>query len=308
MKNEKPIDQEMTIDIKNEELIALLDAYMADKSAENLNALMNKITGSRILVPSNLNEQKQPVPVLLKNKEGDNYIPVYTNKEQIPEKPKSQAIVNLPYMVANHMAADPKLSICGIVVNPFGQNLIFKEKLIQKVEEVEKNKKENARPKEIKLTEQQYVFFERRRFEAGTLPKHLFEEGKEFLDKLCEEKEEYVDQLHEDTYQQKRLYPFLPEDYSVMPMNVSEGLLFVRVDMPTRDMTKGACYRVYLVWDSERNLGKYYMIEGGNTQQEVLLTEVTADRQMISHGQAPAEGAELQTILDMVKGSGDLTS
>ena len=45
-----------------------------------------------------------------------------------------------------------------------------------------------------------------------------------------------MDQFFEECYQQKRMYPYLPEDFSVMVMDLSDSLLIVRVDLPVRDM------------------------------------------------------------------------
>ena len=52
-------------------------------------------------------------------------------------------------------------------------------------------------------------------------------------------------------YQQKRMYPYLPEDFSVMVMDLSDSLLIVRVDLPVRDMGVPSCFRVYFAWNDE---------------------------------------------------------
>ena len=86
----------------------------------------------------------------------------------------------------------------------------------KKFEEVEKKRKEGAQPKKMQLTQEQYLLFERKQFEFGFMPKRFFAQGKQMMDDLCEKKEEYMDQFFEECYQQKRMYPYLPEDFSVM--------------------------------------------------------------------------------------------
>lgn len=302
------LDEDKTVNIRNYVLRERLDTYLEKKDASSFNNFMNCITASRVLIPANLNAKKEPVPNLIRNKEGESFIPVYTNKEQIPKEPKFQVLVNLPYISVNHMAAAPENSIVGVVINPFTNNLIFKPELINKVEEVEKAKKDGPKMRTMKLTQEQYVQFERRQFEANFLPGKLYTEGKSFVDELCGKKEQLIDQLYEESYKQERMYPYLEEDFSVMAMNITEELLIVRVDMPSRDMAPGLCLRVYLAWDSAAEQGSYFMIEAGREKGKTILEEVSEDKRLINHGEAPVEGAELQTIIDLLKRDAEVTS
>ena len=59
-------DPSFTMEVKNPEVEEMLVEYSKDKSAENLNKLINKITKCRFLVPANVNEQKQPMPLVIK--------------------------------------------------------------------------------------------------------------------------------------------------------------------------------------------------------------------------------------------------
>lgn len=305
------IDEDKTVNIKNYVLRERIDSYLEKKDAQSFNNLMNCITDSRVLLPANVNAKKEPLPNLIKNNDGDFYIPAYTNKEQIPAEPKPQAIMNIPYTSVNHMAADPNNNVVGIVINPFTNNLIFKPELIQKVEEVE-NAKKNGQPipgaqqmKTVQMTEEQYVLFERRQFETVFLPGKLFSGGKSFVDELCEKREVFVDSLYEESYKEKRMYPYLDEDFSVMPMNITEELLVVRVDMPPRDMAPGLCFRIYLSWDDTAGQGRYFMIEAAKEKGRAILEEVSGEKKRINHGEAPVEGAELQTIIDLLGSTAD---
>ncbi len=286
----KPQNPNLTIDLNNDELEQKIVAYGEDKTADNLNLLINCIVRCRVLVPAKVNDKKQPYPCTIKSNSGEYFLPLYTSKGQIPKTPKSAAMMNMPYLALNQMAVKQKEQIAGIVINPYSDNLVFKSSLLEKIDATHKEKKP--------LTEEQYVLVARRIFESQILPKKFFEEKEEFVNRLCEEKEVFIDQLFEESYQNKRLYPYLEEDFSVMFMDVSDELLMVRLDLPARDMTLSACFRVYFVWNKEEKTGRYFTIEKGQNSKN--LAEITAERNHVNHGEAPVEGAELQKIIDLL--------
>lgn len=296
-----PTDPKLTINVKNPQVEELIKTYAAEKTPENLNKLIEQLRQARMLVPANLNDKKQPVPCLIKSPTEEMFLPIYTSREQIPKEPKSAAVLNMPYLAVNQIAARPESNAAGIVINPFSDNLVFKLPLVQKIDEVEKKRVPSA-PKTMQLTPEQYVIFERKQFEFGFLPKRFFEQGKEMLDELCEKKEEYIDALFEEAYQQKRMYPYLPEDFSVMVMDISDELMMVRVDLPNRDMGVPSCWRIYFSWDRQTDKGRYFTIEKTKEQGVNLLGEIGSDWKHVDHGQAPVEGAELQRVIDLIRG------
>lgn len=305
---QKPsVDPNLTLDVKNEKLEELVKQYMDEKNADNLNALIEELRKCRLLVPANINEEKKPVPCMLNSKDKGMYFPVYTALKQIPQSPRSEAIINMPYLAVNEMTAQQQENLGGVAINPFTDNLIFKMPLVLRIQEVEKKRRELAKQggepkkKTLQLTPEQYLQFERRQFEFGFLPKRFFEQGQAFMDELCEKKEEYIDQLFEEAYQEKRRYPYLPEDFSVMVMNIAEDLLIVRVDLPAQDMAAPSCLRIYLAWNEVAGSGRYLTIETVKDSKERKLGELTLDWKKVDHGVAPVEGAELQYVIDLLQ-------
>ena len=302
-----PVDPNLTLDVKNEKLEELVKQYMDEKNADNLNALIEELRKCRLLVPANINEEKKPVPCMLNSKDKGMYFPVYTALKQIPQSPRSEAIINMPYLAVNEMTAQQQENLGGVAINPFTDNLIFKMPLVLRIQEVEKKRRELAKQggepkkKTLQLTPEQYLQFERRQFEFGFLPKRFFEQGQAFMDELCEKKEEYIDQLFEEAYQEKRRYPYLPEDFSVMVMNIAEDLLIVRVDLPAQDMAAPSCLRIYLAWNEVAGSGRYLTIETVKDSKERKLGELTLDWKKVDHGVAPVEGAELQYVIDLLQ-------
>ena len=302
-----PVDPNLTLDVKNEKLEELVKQYTDEKNADNLNALIEELRKCRLLVPANINEEKKPVPCMLNSKDKGMYFPVYTALKQIPQSPRSEAIINMPYLAVNEMTAQQQENLGGVAINPFTDNLIFKMPLVLRIQEVEKKRRELAKQggepkkKTLQLTPEQYLQFERRQFEFGFLPKRFFEQGQTFMDELCEKKEEYIDQLFEEAYQEKRRYPYLPEDFSVMVMNIAEDLLIVRVDLPAQDMAAPSCLRIYLAWNEVAESGRYLTIETVKDAKERKLGELTLDWKKVDHGVAPVEGAELQYVIDLLQ-------
>ena len=318
MSGKTPADPNLTLEVNNTELEQLVDLYSKENSVENLNKLLTCIVKCRVLVPAEMAENKKPAPCMIKNKEDEVFLPIYTSKAQIPQKPKSPFIMNVPYAGINMTAAQTP-EVQGIVINPFSGNLIFKKELLLKIKEVveaqakaaENNKAAaggEPQMKTMKLTQQQYLQFERRQFEGVFLPKKMYGEPETFFKELCEKKEEFIDQLFEESYNEKRMYPYLPEDFSVMAMNITEDLLVVRVDMPLKDMCPFASVRLYLTWSEAKKEAHYYLIETGKVRDEYLLGEVDSQMAHINHEGAPIEGAELQKIVDMASAATGLTS
>ena len=300
----KVVDKQMTVNVENYKLNQLLADYQADSKVERLNPLLTHMMHCRVLVPAKLNDQKQPMPCIIKNKDGTMFFPLYTDKGQIPAHMKSEAIVNMPFLAVNRTALKGQ-ELAGIVVNPFSNNLVFKHVLLEKIAEAEEKKSDvvidEPVQKTVKMTEQQYVQFERHKFEAAFLPKKLFEEGQEFLNQVSDEKEEYIDVLFEESFQEKRMYPYLAEEFSVMTMHISEDFSVVRIDMPERDMLPGLARRVYCTYYAKTGRAGYYLICAGKKGEEDMLNEISEQLKPVTHGEAPAEGAELATVIDLAQ-------
>lgn len=303
----KPDDPNMTIDLNNDALEELIEQYAKEQNADNLNTLVRKIHDSRVLVPADVNKEGKPIPCFINSPEKGTYLPLYTSKKHIPAEPKSPAIMNIPYMAANALGVKEE-RVEGIVINPFTNNLVFKNNLLNRIDSIEKALKEGPKVKKIELTQEQYELFERHQYEVMFLPKKLFEEGEAFITELCEKKEEFLDQLYEESYQQKRLYPYLPEEFSVMPMDISDELLLVRIDFPGKKIDTGCCQRAYVAWNKNEKIAKYYMIQSMGKSAPMILAEVNAERKHINHGEAPIEGAELQMIIDLANGEVEQTN
>lgn len=304
MENKK-LDQSMTIHVNNDELEKLVAEHIQAKNADSLNKLLNHLATCRILVPAMKGpDPSKPMPALLQTGNGETLLPVFTSLKQTEKAPKSQGIINMPFIGANDMVAKSNGRITGIAINPFTENLVFKAELVQKIAEVEEMKKKGI--KQVKMTGAQYAVFERVQFEKGFLPKKFFAEEKLFLLHLDERREAYLDVLFEESYQQKRMYPYLEEDFSVMVMTISEDLMIARVEFPNKDLAPGVSLRAFLAWDNRKKEARYFTIDMGKESGSKLFLEVTKEMKVVNLGAAPVDGTELQRVVDLVQTCGDL--
>lgn len=292
------MDEKMTMEITNDRLEEAIKQYAAERTKENLSAILNLLRPTKLLVPAMLKAPDQPTPCFLKNNSGEQFLVVYTSKAQIPEEPKSQAILSMPFPACNNIVVKPELELTGMVINPFTDNLILKKELIQKLHEADQKA---GQMKQIKMTPEQFNVFVKKQVEFGVLPKRLFTEGAEFVEQLCEEKESFVNQIFAETYKEAKLYPYTENDYSVMALDIAEDLTLVRVDLPEKGLVPPLCYRIYITFNPLTKKAGYYTIEMTKEKNVRLLGQMHPDGKHTDCGEAPVEGAELQKIMDLAR-------
>lgn len=300
------MDEKMTMEITNDKLEEAIKAYATERTKENLSAILNLLRPTRLLVPAMLKAPDQPTPCFLKNNNGEQFLVVYTSKAQIPKEPKSQAILSMPFPACNNIVVKPELELTGMVINPFTDNLILKKELVEKLHEADQKA---GQMKQIKMTPEQFNVFVKKQVEFGVLPKRLFAEGEEFVEKLCDERERFVNQIFAETYKEAKLYPYTENDYSVMALDIAEDLTLIRVDLPEKGIVPPLCYRVYITFNPLTKKAGYYTIEKSQEKDVRILGEILENGSHANHGEAPVEGAELQKIMDLARYDGtEMTS
>lgn len=299
------MDAKTTMEITNDKLEEAIKEYAADRTPDNLNVVLNLLRPTKLLVPAMLQAPNQPIPCFLKNSNGDQFLAVYTSKEQMPQEPKSQAILSMPFPACNDLVVKKELNLLGMAINPFSDNLILKKELVEKLHEADQKA---AQMKQVKMTPEQFQVFVKRQVEFGVLPKRLFTEKEAFVDRLCEEKEAFINEIFAEAYKEPKLNPFTEDDYSVMALNIAEDLTLVRVDFPEKGIVTPLCYRVYITFDPTTKTAGYYTIEKTEEKNVRLLGGFGEDGKHISYGNAPVEGAELQEIMNLARKPGEITS
>ncbi len=300
------MEEKTTMEITNDRLEQAIKEYATERTKEKLTEILNLLRPTKLFVPAMLQAPDQPTPCFLKSKEGEQFFVVYTSKEQMEKAPKSQALLNMPFPVCNSIAVKPELNLTGMVINPFTDNLVLKIELIQKLHEADE--KIAKQPKQVKMTPQQFQAFVKNQTEFSIIPKRLFTEKAEFIKKLCDEKETFVNEIFAAAFKEPKLYPYTEDDYSVMALDISEDLTLIRVDLPDKGLVPPLCYRIYITYNPLKEEVHYYTIEMTKEKDVRLLGGINAEGKHVSYGNAPVEGAELQEIMTLCKNPGELTS
>lgn len=302
---------------KTEQLIQI---YKEDMARENLKALVRQLKKTVFLVPAMLpdtpevREVKQkvkenpgeqvnlpkgvaPMPALLNNQKGEKFFPIYSSPGQIPKEPKADLLMHMPFLACCMTALDERLDLQGLSLNPFTDNLRFSKELLDAIRKEGPVSSGEGRPR---LTPRQMQVKMRQKAEFHDFPERVFQEGEAFVHRLCDEKQSLVHEIYQDAFEKKELYPYSEDSFFVMALNISEELLLVQVDLPPVDTAAQLCHRAYVTLNPKSGETRYFTVEQGKGKDERMIGGVGPDGGHIDHGPAPAEGAEIQRIMDIL--------
>ena len=126
------MDEKMTMEITNDRLEEAIKQYAAERTKENLTTVLNLLRPTKLYVPAMLKAPDQPTPCFLKNNKGEQFFVAYTSKEQMPEEPKSQALLFMPFPACNNIVVKPELELTGLDLREFDDAITFKVALMVK--------------------------------------------------------------------------------------------------------------------------------------------------------------------------------
>lgn len=302
----------------NTKLEEVLKNYAKEQNQDNLSAVLNSLRYAHLFVPAVfpegtdltfLKEAKQgervnipqgitPLPSILKNQKGEQYLPLYTKKEEIPKDQKFHTILEVTFRGSYMRVLREGSKLEGLALNPFHENILVKKTLLEKLK-VQDDKLMEGK-KVVKLSAEQYHALVRRNLELKTIPHMLFEDGDKFTKELCEGREAYVSELYRNAFPKEPGAPYTAEDFEFMALNVREDLLLIRVDLPEKGLVPGLCHRVYLAWNEQAKKAYYFTIEKTPKKEEHAMGRVDETGKRIDCGMAPVEGAEIQSVLDLI--------
>lgn len=309
------------MDIK-EKLRQAIDDFMTDQSKEHKIAMVNALLQTTVFLPGvfppgvdldslpkptkpgekvQLPKGVQPMPAVLKNGNGENFLPAYTDQSLLPTDPKPKVVLNMPFMALVTMALQNK-TVSGITVNPFQQNILLKEPLLKALKEDEAKRRaaaSGAKPQNLTMTPEQAKAFFRRKVEVELLPQAFFADPKGFADALCAEGESVLRKQYERVYKNPADCPYPESEFSVMPLNIRDGLLLIRLDLPPVKGTAPVAVRAYVLYEEETGRADYYTIELTPQRDVRKIGRITSDGKYEDIGEGPVEGAELQRMLDL---------
>lgn len=244
--------------------------------------------GREQAIPAGIN----PQPCVLENGKGDKLLAVFTSEEEMrknKEAPKFPITMRVTFEECIKLIRKSE-GIAGAVINPFTHNMIFR---------VEENK---SQQKTVQVTIEQFHILTRQKMESFYLPKTLFTKKEEAVLQLRDKRGAYLKALYEDLYDTEVACPYVPEDFEIMSLNISDELLLMRVTMPENYRKENTCPCIFVGWNGKEQKVWYYAVvleKGRKTQLHALMEDGTA----VNLGEAPVEGSELTTIIDLIQGA-----
>lgn len=296
----------------NNELLKALDAMKNEQTAENaekLTKLLEKInmlvpavmpkntdpailkrmavqTGKHIPIPEGAN----PIPCILNNSDGAKFLPIFTSEEEIEkgqDASKYPITLNIPFRACMDFATRIA-DVEGAVINPYSHNIIIN---------ISRNS-DRQEPEVAELTEQQFHVLVRQQMEAKLLPEKIFTEGEAFIKDLTERKGECLVEFFAEPYAQTEC-PYSADDYEFMTLFISDTLQLTRISMPYENLSAGIAQTIFVTWNPEKKKAGYYIILTTERGEFDRLIEITSKKKVVDHGEAPNEGSELQSIIDI---------
>lgn len=306
--------------MKSQELETLLDQLTETKSPVLAQQLLKELQNSIVILPAImppdtdpkiLKQMREPMnhgeeaplpksanprPCMLEDEQGKKLIPVFTSEKEIDKEDtmaKFPIHLNLPFGRCIQFVGQ-NANVKGIVVNPFSHN--FRIDLNVKKKENVKNK--NQIPNGQKITSAQFHALVREYVEANLIPKRLFQEKESFMQEIQNGGEEYLLQLFEPPYVKGQKCPYTVDDFDVMSLMIRDDLKIIQITMPSKHFYVGTCSKVFLVWNPLEQEVAYYAIVL-RKDKHLILHQAFPDGTNQEISEAPAEGSELQGIIDL---------
>ncbi|MDE7246809.1 MAG: SseB family protein [Lachnospiraceae bacterium] len=299
----------------NKALEEAIATFREDKERDSYVKVMELMERSMVLVPAmppgdlppevmeqmkagkpvRLPKETRIVPCLLRKETGEQALPIFTSPEQIPPDKKSPMVVAMPFMGCVAMAMANQDKVAEIVVNPFTGIMVLNKSVL---EVAEKRRQAAGQIKTVQVTKEQFQELAHNRVALSLLPKYLFENKEEGLKKLQQEEGDFLLQLYDQIYPKGQKASCGADDFSVMPLNITDTIQLTRLDMPDETAKKNLCYRVYAVWKRDTEELLYYTLE--KTKDGNVIAKITADGMHEVVEPAPENGAEIEAIMNLV--------
>ncbi|EIA6622774.1 enhanced serine sensitivity protein SseB [Enterococcus faecalis] len=110
-------------EVKNPELVTRIERIKKDYTQKNEQFFYEKLEDSKLLLPVNFDSKNKLNIIKIEDSVGNDYIPAFTDWENLRLGEESNAVVFTIYDYLKIIQED--LSITGIVINPYSQNLVL---------------------------------------------------------------------------------------------------------------------------------------------------------------------------------------
>ncbi len=292
-------------DIDNARLEEAMQVYMKDQDKEHLVQLAYAIQNTKLFVPAMaVQKQKQGgfQPYIVKNGDGDMYMPAFTSMKKFPNNQKYQAMLKIQYKQCVSMLLDNPTLVQGIVLNPYSDNLTLKSQMLELSRKVEQSEK--AAPKAYSVKTDDFRMIVRHNVEFHKIPEKLFAQKLEFIRTL---NEEMLCELYKEPYTevgQEAQYPYTKDSFEMMELSIRDDLSIMQIIAPSKYLYQTNCRELYIVWNPLTEQIGYYVIEKGMDTEEIKfhLDAFKEDGTWEKLEAAPADGNVMNRVMELFGG------
>lgn len=303
----------------NLKLQEAMQSYIKDQSKDNLLIVLNQLRNAHLFVPSvfpegtdlsafanvapgaklDIPNNVRPIPSVLKNDQGEQYLPLYTNADEIPKKQVYHTLAEITFQAAYQTVLNSNSSLSGVALNPFHENIMLKEPLLQSLKEQDEAMQTQKQP--VQVTPEQLIALVRRDLEIKKIPSMMYEKKEQFFAQIKEKREHFFGDLYKSAYPTDMPNGYSAEDFSIMILNISDEIALYRIDLPEKNRIPGLGNKLYITWNENAKESRYFIIIEAPQGENRLLGYVNEATEYINLGAAPIEGAEMQSILEYAK-------
>lgn len=292
-------------DIDNARLEEAMQVYMKDQDKEHLVQLAYAIQNTKLFVPAMaVQKQKQGgfQPYIVKNGDGDMYMPAFTSMKKFPNNQKYQAMLKIQYKQCVSMLLDNPTLVQGIVLNPYSDNLTLKSQMLELSRKVEQSEK--AAPKAYSVKTDDFRMIVRHNVEFHKIPEKLFAQKLEFIRTL---NEEMLCELYKEPYTevgQEAQCPYTKDSFEMMELSIRDDLSIMQIIAPSKYLYQTNCRELYIVWNPLTEQIGYYVIEKGMDTEEIKfhLDAFKEDGTWEKLEAAPADGNVMNRVMELFGG------
>lgn len=294
-------------DIDNTKLEETMQVYAKEPGRENLIQLCMALKDTKLFVPAMAVPKKGGFqPYVIKNPEGDMYMPAFTSLAKFPKDQKYQGMLKLQYKQCVSMLLDNPTLVQGIALNPFADNLMLKTQMLELSRKIEQHAAENQ-PKAVTVKADDFRMVVRHNVEFHQIPEKLFTQKLEFIQSLSEDvlcelyKTPYVEVGHE------KHYAYTKDDFEIMELNVREDLNIMQIVTPSKYLYKTNCREMYIVWNPQTERVGCYVIEKGTDPEknQFFLDVIKEDGSWENLEEAPPEGNVINRVMELFETAQD---
>lgn len=329
----------------NQVLEEKIQEFLEDQVEKKFVKVMELLEGAKVYVPAvppeNMSQEMiermkagenipasplvKPQPFLLKKKDGESVLPIFTSKEQIPEDRKSPVLLHMPYLACVSLVMNNPDTIKEIVLNPFTMGLTINRPPIevaynrmqrnaQRVQQIqsarvlEKQMTENYEhgaenedgQKTVQMTDKEFRKFVNARAAYAMLPMLFLSNPALALEQLHSQKEAFLLELYGTLFPSKEQCNYTEEDFSVLAMNVSDSLQIIKIDLPEVKPVQDTVLRVYLASNLQKpNELKYYVVTRTGEEEVNLIARIYEDKHVEEMMTLEDYGSEISEIMEL---------